>query len=174
MKPARLTNHASPPANAVHPENMMIEPYSDPYAEMAAPCIDLLSSTNVSLSGPEMIEPTPRPIASRPKTTLASVLSCFCCSSLMTPPQLVEYAAAVKPYSRLKTKSGAIDVVKPNATNTAMHERRPCPSKTNVTSNRSTRAPTPMQPKIPVKLTQRIVNDPNVRPSPKLSAMVGR
>lgn len=152
----------------------MIEPYSDPYAEMAAPCIDLLSSTNVSLSGPEMMEPTPRPIASKPKTTLASVLSCFCCSSLMTPPQLVEYAAAVKPYRRLKTNSGAIDVVKPKATNTAMHERRPCPSKTKVTSNRSTRAPTPMQPKIPVKLTQRMVNEPSVRPNPKLSAMVGK
>jgi hypothetical protein len=31
-----------------------------------------------------------------------------------------------------------------------------------------------MQPKIPVRLTQRIVNDPNVLPRPKLSAMVGR
>ena len=35
-------------------------------------------------------EPTPRPSASRPKTTLASVFSCLRCSSRMTPPQLVE------------------------------------------------------------------------------------
>ena len=90
---------------------------------------------------------------------------------LIMPPQVVEYAPAVKPYKTLNTQSVAKDVEKPRARNMTRLAVRLMNARMIVISCLSTRSPMPTHPITQARLTSSKVR---VLPSKSATNALGR
>ncbi len=109
------------PKTAETPVKKMITPYPVPYAP-PRPFPRGLYLERLSLMGPLIIEPIPRPAPNKPISTPISVRGASLWPSVEHQVHVEDHPPAESPYATENTKSTASEVANPQRTNTAIED----------------------------------------------------